>query len=53
MVRAGAVKELEGDDTVPGITEVETICAIPDPIVRNLRITQAYGEMTDRLTGPS
>jgi hypothetical protein len=41
--------ELEGADTVPGIAEVETICAIPDPIVRNLRITQAYGEMSRAL----
>ena len=41
--------ELEGADTVPGIAEVETICAIPDPIVRNLRITQAYGEMSGAL----
>jgi hypothetical protein len=35
------VTELEGADTVPGIAEVEAICAIPDPTVRNLRITQA------------
>lgn len=41
--------ELEGAGTGPGIAEVETICAIPDPIVRNLRITQAYGEMSRAL----
>ena len=41
--------ELEGTDAVPGIAEVEAICAIPDPIVRNLRITQAYGEMSRAL----
>lgn len=45
----------EGPGAVPAVSDVEAICAIPDPIVRNLRITQAYGEMSRALsarTGP-
>jgi hypothetical protein len=32
--------------TAPTVVEVEAICATPDPIVRNLRITQAYAELS-------
>src|SRR4029079_17418776 len=33
----------------PTLAEIESICAIADPIVRNLRITQAYAEMSTAL----
>jgi hypothetical protein len=33
----------------PALAEIEAICAIADPIVRNLRITQAYAEMSTAL----
>jgi hypothetical protein len=31
------------------MAEIEAICAIADPVVRNLRITQAYAEMSSAL----
>jgi hypothetical protein len=49
------VRGAAGPGAVPAVSDVEAICAIPDPIVRNLRITQAYGEMSRALsarTGP-
>ena len=38
------------------MAEIEAICGIADPVVRNLRITQAYAEMSSALAarvGPS
>jgi hypothetical protein len=34
---------------VPVMAEIGAICAIADPVVRNLRITQAYAEMSSAL----
>ncbi len=34
---------------VPTVIEVEAICATPDPVVRNLRITQVYSELSSAL----
>src|SRR5262245_17811461 len=31
------------------MAEIDAICAIADPIIRNLRITQAYAEMSTAL----
>jgi hypothetical protein len=39
----------EGVRAAPALTEIEAICAISDPIIRNLRITQAYWEMSSAL----
>lgn len=43
-------------NSIPTITEVDRIAAIQDPILRNLRITQCYHELSAALakrTGPS
>ena len=50
-----AVTGSEGG-VVPAMAEIEAICGIADPVVRNLRITQAYAEMSSALAarvGPS
>ena len=33
----------------PTVVEVEAICATPDPVLRNLRITQAYADLSRAL----
>ena len=35
-----------GDNSIPTIAEVERICNIADPVIRNLQITQCYHELS-------
>lgn len=32
--------------SVPGVAEIDRIAALPDPVVRNLWITQSYAELS-------
>ena len=32
-------------DTIPAVSEIEQIATLPDPVVRNLQITQCYHEL--------